>query len=110
MNRQERFEMVRRIRLNLSDVKPNKLQDEGLEGACWEGYEPIGMKEKDGKMVPNCVPIKEEQSKVKEGFPVPSPSGDEDEQSYVSRCMKEIGGEYEQDQALAICYSKWREK
>jgi len=32
-------------------------QDEGLEGACWEGYEPIGMKEKDGRMVPNCVPI-----------------------------------------------------
>jgi hypothetical protein len=23
---------------------------------CWEGYEMIGFKEKDGKMVPNCVP------------------------------------------------------
>lgn len=23
---------------------------------CWEGYEMIGMKEKDGKQVPNCVP------------------------------------------------------
>ena len=28
-----------------------------LEDACWEGYEPIGMKEKDGRQVPNCVPI-----------------------------------------------------
>ena len=25
---------------------------------CWEGYEPIGTKIKDGKEVPNCVPIK----------------------------------------------------
>jgi hypothetical protein len=24
---------------------------------CYDGYEMIGMKEKDGKMVPNCVPI-----------------------------------------------------
>lgn len=107
-----KLEDLYKIRLELSGVKiekPSKMQDEGLEGACWEGYEPIGMKEKDGKMVPNCVPIKEEQSKVKkEGFPVPSPSGDEDEQGFIGRCMKEIGGEYDQDQALAICYSKWR--
>ena len=26
---------------------------------CTEGYEMIGMKEKDGRQVPNCVPIKE---------------------------------------------------
>lgn len=25
---------------------------------CWEGYEQIGMKEKKGRMVPNCVPKK----------------------------------------------------
>lgn len=28
----------------------------GLDDACWEGYEAIGMKELDGKEVPNCVP------------------------------------------------------
>ena len=29
-----------------------------LEDACWEGYEPIGLKPgKGGRMVPNCVPI-----------------------------------------------------
>jgi len=27
---------------------------------CWDGYEMIGMKEKDGKEVPNCVPLEEE--------------------------------------------------
>jgi len=25
---------------------------------CWDGYEQIGMKEKNGKQVPNCVPKK----------------------------------------------------
>jgi hypothetical protein len=27
------------------------------ENPCWDGYEMIGMKEQDGKSVPNCVPI-----------------------------------------------------
>lgn len=32
----------------------------GLEDACWEGYEPYGLKPgPDGKLVPNCVPIKD---------------------------------------------------
>jgi len=31
---------------------------EGLEGACWPGYEAIGTKILDGREVPNCVPIK----------------------------------------------------
>ena len=30
------------------------------EGPCWKGYEQIGMKMKNGKKVPNCVPIEEE--------------------------------------------------
>lgn len=24
---------------------------------CWKGYEMVGMKNKNGKQVPNCVPI-----------------------------------------------------
>lgn len=32
---------------------------EGLEDACWEGYEAIGTKILDGREVPNCVPIEE---------------------------------------------------
>jgi len=26
------------------------------EDPCWKGYEQAGMKEKDGKQVPNCIP------------------------------------------------------
>ncbi|TDO20783.1 hypothetical protein [Pedobacter duraquae] len=25
---------------------------------CWKNYEQVGMKKKDGKKVPNCVPKK----------------------------------------------------
>lgn len=28
-----------------------------LEKACWSGYKQVGMKDKNGKKVPNCVPI-----------------------------------------------------
>lgn len=30
------------------------------KGPCWKGYKQIGMKNKGGKDVPNCVPIEEE--------------------------------------------------
>lgn len=30
------------------------------EGPCWKGYEQVGMKMKNGKKVPNCVPVEEE--------------------------------------------------
>jgi hypothetical protein len=32
----------------------------GLKDACWTGYTAVGMKMKNGKKVPNCVPVKEE--------------------------------------------------
>ena len=36
------------------------------KGPCWKGYEQIGMKDKGGKQVPNCVPISEEYDVVNE--------------------------------------------
>lgn len=30
-----------------------------LNEACWEGYTQVGMKDKGGRMVPNCVPVDE---------------------------------------------------
>jgi hypothetical protein len=36
-----------------------------LKAPCWDGYEQIGTKIKDGKEVPNCVPL-EEVKKMKE--------------------------------------------
>jgi len=145
--KQNKFEMIRKIKLNLSDAKLTNMESKKVNLAdypwdeciadqterygdeetaskvcgaikamyaskqkmeiepnpCWEGYEPYGLKD-DGS--PNCVPIKEEQSKQK--FVIPSPEGDEDEQKYISRCISEIIGEYDQEgQAYAICKAEW---
>lgn len=84
-------------------------EGDSLEGACWPGYEAIGLKDLNGRLVPNCVPIKEEMKKiVKEGFPVPSPEAGEKESDFMGRCMSAISGEYPQDQAVAICLDTWR--
>lgn len=48
------------IKLFEEFVKENK-----DENPCWDGYEMVGMKEKDGKEVPNCVPKKKKKSKKK---------------------------------------------
>jgi len=44
-----------------------------MKNPCWKGYEAIGMKNKNGKKVPNCVPTSESslnyiQLKVKDKF------------------------------------------
>jgi len=40
------------------------LQEKAMKGddPCWKGYEMVGTKKKKGKEVPNCVPVKEENS------------------------------------------------
>jgi hypothetical protein len=30
---------------------------DNIQKACWTGYKQVGMKDKNGRMVPNCVPI-----------------------------------------------------
>lgn len=30
---------------------------DNMEKACWSGYKQVGMKDKNGKKVPNCVPV-----------------------------------------------------
>jgi hypothetical protein len=39
-----------------ADIQAKELKSKGGKKPCWKGYEQIGMKEKDGKSVPNCVP------------------------------------------------------
>lgn len=34
------------------------------EDPCWKGYEMVGFKKKRGKKVPNCVPVKEEMTRL----------------------------------------------
>lgn len=69
------------------DPKPEDLTDEeisksyesdneeedkwdNIEKACWSGYTQRGMKEKGGRMVPNCVPIEKSYDEEKKEEPV----------------------------------------
>jgi hypothetical protein len=40
---------------------------DNLAKACWTGYKQEGMKEKNGRMVPNCVPVEKVQKSVWNG-------------------------------------------
>ena len=44
-------------------------------------------------------------------MPIPSVNSNESENEYVSRCMGEIGGEYDDNaQAVAICYATYEKE
>jgi hypothetical protein len=54
--------MIEEIKTNTiskSYYSDNEEEDkwDNMEKACWVGYEQRGMKEKGGRMVPNCVPV-----------------------------------------------------
>ena len=67
---------------NLSDEDVSKTYDsdneeedkwDNLTKACWSGYTQRGMKDKNGRMVPNCVPVEKaedlsEADQVKKSF------------------------------------------
>ncbi len=56
MKEVELLEDVGNVKINIMPKKKKK--GKGLKSACWKGYEAIGMKTKNGKKVPNCVPKK----------------------------------------------------
>jgi hypothetical protein len=61
--------------------------------------------------IDQLIKIRMETFKIKkEGFPVPSPENNEEQDKYISRCIAAIIDEYGQEQALAICYDKWDKK
>jgi hypothetical protein len=65
-----------RVRMNVQKESTEDLVEEELiEGdnkqmkgkdPCWKGYQMVGMKDKNGKKVPNCVPTEEKD--VEEGY------------------------------------------
>jgi hypothetical protein len=58
---------MKTFKTHISEVKK---ATGNLKDACWTGYTAVGMKNKNGKKVPNCVPTKEETSWYpKKGFP-----------------------------------------
>jgi hypothetical protein len=52
---------------------------EQITEACLEGYKQVGMKDKGGKMVPNCVPMEETHT----------PEHEDEINEYCPRCLAE---------------------
>ena len=46
------------IEKHIDEMKDSKESPITKQGPCWDGYEMIGMKDKGGRQVPNCVPKK----------------------------------------------------
>jgi hypothetical protein len=42
---------------------------DNIQKACWTGYKQVGMKDKNGKQVPNCVPIEKSNNEVEKKSP-----------------------------------------
>ena len=47
-------------------IKKHKLREEDLPEACWKGFKQVGMKTKNGKQVPNCVPVEEVEEDLRQ--------------------------------------------
>jgi hypothetical protein len=62
--------------LSDEDVSKNYISDDehldkwnNMEKACWSGYKQVGMKDKNGKQVPNCVPVNKSTGEPEEPKP-----------------------------------------
>jgi hypothetical protein len=55
------MKLINLIPSNFTDIKVLTKEEfmQEMENPCWKGYEMVGTKKKDGKEVPNCVPVKE---------------------------------------------------
>ena len=49
-----------------TDIEEVKEPTGDLKKACWKGYTAVGMKMKNGRKVPNCVPANEEVEEIEE--------------------------------------------
>lgn len=43
-------------------------------------------------------------------MPIPKPKTGESKREFISRCVGDIAAEYKGKQAVAICYSQWRDR
>ena len=49
--------------MEMTTRKGGMVTNMAKQGPCWDGYVQVGMKKKNGKMVPNCVPESESTKK-----------------------------------------------
>ena len=69
VNEKASYEPYKQIGTNKNDgyiLHGKDIPVEEDKNPCWKGYKQVGMKEKDGRQVPNCVPVEEELSEVEQ--------------------------------------------
>lgn len=84
-----------------------KMSAVNLEEPCWDGYEMIGFKMKDGKRVPNCVPVEASEQEFDAMFTELDQMGetiDEDEWELVDEREVDYGQEDALDSMLKLAY------
>ena len=64
------------------------------EGPCWDGYEMVGTKEKDGKEVPNCVPVEEDLDETSKCTKVTKKASSTRKGKKWMKCVKSDSGGY----------------
>jgi starvation-inducible DNA-binding protein len=81
--------------VNATGFKPIFINEEDMEfsadGPCWDGYKQVGMKMKDGKEVPNCVPDNEASVTATAGSK-PAPKKDQIKGSKKNKKGSAAGG------------------
>jgi len=55
-------QIIKLTEVQLKKVVSNIIEENLIKEGCWKGYKQVGGKMKNGKLVPNCVPIKEASS------------------------------------------------
>lgn len=58
---QHPIQINKQVRKHVKSMKEVTEPTGGLKDACWSGYTAVGMKMKNGRKVPNCVPKEETQ-------------------------------------------------
>ena len=56
------MKLINLIPGNFTNIKVLTKEEMNEESPCWKGYKQVGMKDKDGRQVPNCVPVNEDVS------------------------------------------------
>ena len=66
--RDQKKKEIEDMKKEIEDMKKEEVKEPtgDLKDACWKGYTAVGMKMKNGRKVPNCVP--KEEVEIDEGY------------------------------------------
>lgn len=77
--------MVKKFSEVVQNIREVKEPTGKLKDACWKGYTAVGMKNKNGRKVPNCVPVGEQFASDK-----PEPTREPVEGRFTSQPAKTV--------------------